>query len=342
MEKLFDYFKIFRLPEASTLAGNYEFLYDLIFWFSIFVFISVVGSTIYFLWRYRRSRTNPEKTAYLTGHTPTELGVAVFLFISVMIMFYMGWVDYQKLLDAPSNSLEINVLGKQWRWEFEYTNGRKMVNEVVVPKGKPVKLLMTSSDVLHSFYVPNFRIKQDVIPKAYTTVWFNATQIGENIVYCAEYCGTAHSKMLAIVKVVEPEEYERWQKRWEVERKLGMSVSKVRVAEKSIAQPGIEEELVVSIAERGNKVFVSKGCTACHSVTGQVMVGPSLKGIFGIEVDLKDAKRASRDENYLRESIMDPHVKVVKGFQPLMPTYKGTLSDDEINALVAYIKSLKK
>lgn len=360
LEKLFDKFKVYHLPEASTLAPGFEFVYDLIYWFSIATFAAIAGATIYFMWRYRRSRVHPEKTTYLTGHTPTELGVAIFLFISVMIMFYLGWVNYQKHITTPPNSIEINVVGKQWLWEFEYTNGRKMVNEIIVPKGKPVKLLMTSSDVIHSFFVPNFRIKQDVVPGAYTTVWFNATQVGENIVYCAEYCGTAHSKMLAKVKVLEPKDYERWQVTWELEQKLGIPIGKVEAAEKptevALTQPdtGVTEEKpeekpeekaeepVSSTAERGKKVFAEKGCTACHSTTGAVLVGPPVNGVFGHDVELKDGSKAHVDENYLRESIMNPQAKLVKGFQPLMPTYKGTLTDDEVNALVAYIKSLSK
>lgn len=340
---MIEFFKIFKLPEASTLAHGFEVLYDFIYWFSILTFIIIVGTMVYFMWRYRRSRNDPKKTTYLTGHTPTELSVALILFVFVMVMFYWGWVEYQKHLTVPANAIEINVIGKQWLWEFEYTNGRKMVNKVVVPKGKPVKLIMTSADVLHSFYVPNFRVKQDVVPKAYTKVWFNATQTGEHQVYCAEYCGTAHSKMLAKVHVVEPKEYNRWQVSWELEQKLG--VSKAQAAEKApevaMKKEEPEEKPIVSTTERGKKLFAEKGCTACHSVTGQVLVGPSIKGIFGHEVELKDGSKVTVDENYLRESIMDPQVKLVKGFQPLMPTYRGTLSDEEINALVAYIKSLK-
>lgn len=332
------FLKIFELPQASTVAKDIDTLYNFIFWFSIVIFVVVVGTTCYFVWRYRRSRNDPEKTAYITGHTLLESTTAAILFVAVMVMFYWGWVKYEKLITAPSNSLEINVIGKQWLWEFEYTNGRKMINEIVVPKGKPVKLLMTSADVLHSFYVPNFRIKQDVVPKAYTTVWFNATQTGDHKVFCAEYCGTAHSKMMAVVKVVEAQDYERWQVTWEFEQKLSMSEAQAALPVTDAAS----EVSVASMAERGKKIFGGKGCVACHSVTGQAVIGPAVNGIFGKEEELTDGTKVTVDENYLRESLMDPHVKLVKGYQALMPTYRGTLTDDEVNALVAYIKGLEK
>jgi len=360
MAKIVDFFKIFHLPEASTVAHSFEVLYDFIFWFSVISFVIVIGGMFYFLWKYRRSAVNPEKTTYITGHTPTESGVAIILFLVAMVMFFWGWRDYKVLLTAPADSIEINVVGKQWIWEFEYTNGRKMVNKIVVPRGKPVKMLMTSADVIHSFFVPDFRIKQDIIPKAYTTVWFNAIENGEHVIFCAEYCGTAHSKMLAKVIVVDPKEYERWQITWELEQKLGIQLTDAdtptvikdeKVAMKdTFEKPADEEkeekkevtkEPVVSTADRGKKVFASKGCTACHSATGAVLVGPPINGIFGHMVELKDGSKVKVDENYLRQSIMDPQATIVKGFQPLMPTYRGTLTDDEINALVAYIKSLK-
>ena len=328
------FFKIFELPQASTMAGKVDALYDFIFWVSLMSFLVIILGTAYFVWRYRRLGDNPSATPYITGHTPTEISVAAVLFIIVMAIFYWGWIDYSEMITTKPNSLEINVTGRQWMWEFEYTNGRKMVNELVVPKGQPVKLIMGSADVLHSFYVPNFRLKQDVVPGAYTKLNFTATQGGEHQVYCAEYCGTAHSKMLAKLKVVEPKEYQRWQTTWEVEQSLG--IQPAQAAESSAGQPtGIENP-----AERGKGLFAAKGCTACHSVSGQVLVGPSLKGVFGHEIELTDGSKITADENYLRESLMEPSLKLVKGFQAIMPTYKGTLKDDEINDLVAYIKSL--
>ncbi|MBI2646042.1 MAG: cytochrome c oxidase subunit II [Deltaproteobacteria bacterium] len=292
--------------------------FNFIFWISLISFIGVVVATIYFIVRYHRSRWDPFKTPYITGHSMMEISVSVGLFILVMIIFAWGWIDYKKIINAPSDPLEISVLGKQWMWEFEYANGRKLTNELVVPQGRPVKLIMSSADVLHSFYIPNFRLKQDVVPGTYTTLWFEATQVGEHPVFCAEYCGTAHSKMLATVKVLKPEEYDRWEK--EEKKEEGASVSPV---------------------ELGKNIFTQKGCNVCHTLTTQTLVGPGLLGIFGKEVELADGKKAQRDENYIRESLMQPQAKLVKGFPPVMPTFQGTLTDEEVNAIVAYFKNLK-
>ena len=326
MEKLLEIFG--DLPQASTVAARTDALYDFIFWISLVSFVIIVGGMTYFVWKYHRSRVPPDKTPYLTGYAPLEIGVSVGLLVLVMVIFYWGWIDYKKLVTPPKDSLEVNVIGRQWMWEFEYLNGRKLTGELVVPLQRDVKLVMSSADVLHSFYVPAFRVKQDVVPGTYTEVWFQATQLGEHQVFCAEYCGTAHSKMLAKVKVVDAQEYEHWQRTWEFARQMGIQTAE-----------GAAQE---TLPERGKRLFAEKGCMACHSVDGTAVVGPSLKGVFGHEVELADGTKVMADENYVRESIMDPTLKLVKGFQPLMPTYRGTLQDDEINAIVAYIKSLGK
>ncbi len=304
------------LPQASTIAPHIDSLYNFIFWISLISFVGVVAAMVYFIIRYHRSRWDPFKTPYITGHSAMETSVSVGLFILVMVIFAWGWKDYKKIVSPPQNSLEISVLGHQWFWEFEYANGKKLTNELVVPKGRPVKLIMSSADVIHSFFVPNFRLKQDLVPGTYTTLWFQATQTGEHPVFCAEYCGTGHSKMLAKVKVVEPTEYARWEKEEKKEKGLNP-------------------------AEVGKELFTKKGCNVCHTVTGQALIGPSLLGIFGKNEELADGKKIQVDENYLRESLMQPQAKLVKGFPPVMPTFQGTLTDEEVNAVIAYIKSLK-
>lgn len=326
------------LPQNSTLAGPIDRLYDFVFWISLVSFVAVVVAFFVFIVKYHRVRNHPEKTPYIEGHTPSEIAVCIVLFVLGMVIFYWGWADYAKIL-APtgSNPLEISVTGRQWQWEFEYVNGRKMINELVVPRDAPVKLVMSSSDVLHSFYVPNFRLKNDVIPNYYSALYFTAVRNGENQVFCAEYCGTAHSKMMATIKVVDPEEYRRWQASWELNRSLG--ISEARGEEKQAGEK--KEGQVLSPVERGKQLFAVKGCNACHTVTGQPLVGPSWKGIFGQEALFADGTKQVRDENYLRQSIMEPQAKVVKGFQTVMPTYKGQLTDDEVNAMIAYIKSLQ-
>ena len=333
---------LFTLPQASTLAKNVDQLFNFILTASLISFVAVIAAIVYFLKNYHRRKSDPDTTPYIEGHPVLEAIVMTGLFFLVMFIFAWGWIDYQKMRTAPANSLEINVLGRQWSWEFEYTNGRKMLGEIVVPNNQPIKLLMTASDVLHSFFIPDFRVKQDLVPGTYTMLWFQPTQLGEFQVFCAEYCGTSHSGMLAKIRVVEPEEYEKWQKKWEWEKMLGVSPSETptATAKTDSKNPAPVAASTESPAERGKKLFETKGCTACHTVNGQTLVGPTLKGIFGHEVEFNDGKKTMADENYVRESIMDPNLKVVKGFQPLMPTFKGTLTDDEINALVAYVKSL--
>jgi len=339
--------QIINLPQASTMAGSIDALYDFIFWLSVVSLIAVTVAIIYFMIRYRR-RSDDDKTPYIEGHAPSEMSVAVILFVIVMVIFYWGWIDYKKILTAPADAMEINIIGKQWQWDIEYVNGRKMVNEMVVPRGRPVKLLMGSADVLHSFFIPAFRLKQDIIPGAYTSLWFEATMEGEFHVFCAEYCGTAHSKMLATLKVVSPKEYDRWQTRWELEQRLGITptddapVEGAEAAEGAEGAEGVEIEQVptLSMVARGKKVFAKHGCTACHSAEGKQVIGPAINGIFGAERELDDGTKVIADENYLRESMMDPQAKMVKGFQPLMPTSRGTVTDEEINAMIAYIKSL--
>jgi len=336
---------LFSLPQASTLAANTDNLFNFITFISVVSFTGVIGAIVYFICKYHRTKSDPEKTPYIEGHPVAEASIMVVLFILVMVMFAWGWIDYMKLRTAPANSMEVNVTGRQWMWNFEYLNGRKFVNEVTVPKGRNVKFVMTSMDVLHSFFVPDFRIKQDVVPGTYTFVWFNATQTGNFQVYCAEYCGTSHSGMLAKVHVIEAEEYDRWQKKWEWEKQLGIKpVEASEQTSQNISQANTvsANANVETSAERGKKLFTSKGCNACHGITGKVLVGPPLNKVFGSEVELSDGKKLTADENYIRQSLMDPNSQIVKGFQPLMPVFKGTLSDDEINSLIAYIKSLKE
>jgi len=334
------YINIINLPQASTVAKSVDLLYDYIFYFSAAAFIAVIGAIVYFLIRYNRRRSNPELTPYIEGHPILETSVMVLLFVVVMAIFYIGWRDYRVMLKTPPHSMEVNITGRQWLWDIEYPNGRHLTNELVVPKGKPVKLIMTSADVLHSFFIPDFRLKRDIVPGTYVTLWFNATQTGEHQVFCAEYCGTSHSGMLAKVRVMEEEEYARWMNTWEWEKQLGISTAVA--ASPSGSAPGKPGEPVAALspAERGQKLSSEKGCTACHTSTGAKLVGPSFKGIFGHEVELENGQKVLADENYLRESIVEPNAKMVKGYQPLMPTFKGTLTDDEITSLIAYIKSL--
>jgi cytochrome c oxidase subunit 2 len=218
----------------------------------------------------------------------------------------------------PQDSLEITVIGRQWLWQFKYNSGRTTLNELYVPEGRPVKLVMRSEDVLHSFYVPAFRVKQDLVGGMYTDLWFTAIKIGTYQIFCAEYCGTGHSAMLGKVIVMNPQEYQKWER-------------------------GEEEKAVASLppAETGKQLYTQRGCNACHSVDGSKLVGPSWKGIYGHEVELQDGTKVIADENYLRESILEPQAQMVKGYTPVMPSFKGVISENEVSDIIAYIKTLK-
>ncbi|MCM2322948.1 MAG: cytochrome c oxidase subunit II, partial [Oligoflexia bacterium] len=243
------------------------------------------------------------------------------------IIFVGGYNVYRSMTHAPAGALEIRVIGKQWLWQFIYDNGKTSVNELYVPVNRPIKLIMTSEDVIHSFFVPDFRIKQDVVPGMYTSIWFEAKLPGKHQIFCAEYCGTSHSGMLGQVVVLGAAQWQAWN----------------RGEEKSMAgeAPEAGEAEPVGLAAQGAKAFAVKGCVTCHSVDGSQKVGPSLKGIFGREVELGDGTTVTVDENYVRESIEKPQAKVVKGFQPVMPTFQGLMTEAELSGLIAYLKSLQ-
>jgi cytochrome c oxidase subunit 2 len=207
--------------------------------------------------------------------------------------------------------MDIYVVGRQWMWKIQHPGGRREINELHVPVGQPVKLTMASQDVIHSFYIPAFRVKQDVVPGVYSRMWFEATRTGEYHLFCAEYCGTEHSAMIGRVVVMEPRDFERW-------------------------LSGVDE---ASPVESGERLFTEFNCVDCHA-TGQRQRGPQLGGLYGTEVALADGSRALFDESYIRESILDPNAKVAAGFSPVMPTYRGQISEEQIIDLIMYIRSL--
>jgi len=221
-------------------------------------------------------------------------------------------VVFYDFAEQPDNALDINVIGKRWMWKLQHPNGVREVNELHVPVNKPVKLTMTSQDVIHSFYIPAFRVKQDVLPGRYSTMWFEATKTGTFPLFCAEYCGTEHSTMGGYVTVMKPEAYQEW---------LGGGPA-------------------ITPAKAGEQLFQQMGCATCHA-EADTSRGPNLEGVFGSEVQLKGGETAMADEEYIRESIVNPTVKVVDGYAPIMPvTFGNQLSEDELNNLVAYIKSI--
>jgi cytochrome c oxidase subunit 2 len=230
------------------------------------------------------------------------------------------------------------VVGKQWMWKVQHPEGKQEINELHIPVGYPVKLLMTSQDVIHSFSVPAFRIKQDVLPGRYTTEWFQATQPGEYHLFCTQYCGTSHSAMVGRIVAMTPMDYQRW---------LGGGTAAAAPAATAVATAvaptggaAAAKALNPAMVAAGEKLFKEFGCISCHKSdhTGQ---GPALEGLFGKTVQLEGGKSAPADETYIRESILQPNAKIVKGYKPIMPTFEGQLEPEELNQLITYIESMK-
>jgi len=304
-------------PANSTIAGEVDALFYFILYASIVMFALVIAVTAYFLIKYRR-KGKIELTSGVDHNLKLEIFWTVIPTILVFIVFYWGFNTFLKMHVAPKDAIEIKTTGQKWFWTFDYPNGSNTVNELVVPVNQPVKLLLSSTDVIHSFFVPEFRVKMDALPNRYTVAWFEATQSGEYNIFCTEYCGKGHSEMLGKVRVLPEILYEKW-----------LSESAVDIPEG------------MSLEEAGAKLYASKACNTCHSLDGNTGVAPSFKGIFGNTERFMDGSNVTVDENYLRKSILNPQAQIVLGFQPVMPTYQNVLSDRQIDALIAYIKSLK-
>ncbi|MEQ1946764.1 MAG: cytochrome c oxidase subunit II [Bryobacteraceae bacterium] len=310
------------LPQqGSDFAKEVDYVYMGIFWLSVVMFIGIVVAMCYFAWRYRYvpGRVTPHQT----HNTTLEILWSVLPLLLCVGLFFWGMKAYMKFIVAPGDAMEVQVTGQKWQWQFEYPDGTRSLNELHVPVNKPVRLVMTSVDVIHDFYVPDMRVKHDVVPGRYTQLWFNPTVLGEHVGTCAEYCGKGHSDMRAKVFVETQADYEKW-----------------------MATGGTEwEDYKTHMQDWGKIQWDRKGCGTCHTVDGSSSKGPSWKGIWGSQVKVKqsDGKVATVtiDENYIRESIMQPGAKVVDGFENIMPTFQGLLRQNEMDGLVAYIKSLQ-
>jgi len=310
------------LPEnASNLATGVDNVLLFVTVLSVFFFLLISAVLIGFAIKYRR-KTEYDETPYITGNELLEVIWTVIPSVLLMIIFAWGYIEYRKMRHPPENAMEVNVIARQWLWQFDYYNGKKTINELYVQQDRPVRMVMRSDDVLHSFFVPAFRVKQDILPGNYTQLWFIPTKAGTFDLFCAEYCGTGHSKMLAKVHVLGPEAYAIWEK--------GIGIDEGTAVASSLPP-----------AEQGGELFNKRGCNACHSIDGSVLVGPSFKGLFGKDEKLTNGKTINVDENYLRESILQPQLNIVEGYQPVMPAFEGILSDEEVTALIEYIKTLK-
>ncbi len=303
----------FWLPDAmSTLAPEVDSLFYFVVWASTIIFIAVIAAMVYFMVRYRR-----KSEAFVPIPEPEnrllEMTWIVLPTILTMIVFTWGFKVFVRLSTPPPDAYQITVRAQQWAWNFEYPNGASSTNELYVPVGTPVKLNMSSTDVIHSFFVPDFRIKQDVLPNRYTSVWFEAIDQGDFQVYCTEYCGTQHSGMLATIHVVTQTEFDTW------------------LDSQNQDLPPVE---------LGERLFAQ--CSVCHSTAGIRIVGPPLNGIFGQERTFDDGSTGTVDDDYLHESIVSPSAKIVATYPNAMPaTFGASLSPKEVDGLIAYIKSME-
>ena len=299
--------------QASTMAPRVDELYYFLLGISVFFATLILILIVTFAVKYRR-RSDDERPRPISGNLGLEILWTLVPLSLTLVMFVWGARLYFITFYPPSDALEINVVAKQWMWKAQHAEGRSEIDELHIPTGRPVKLIMTSQDVIHDFFVPAFRVKNDVLPGRYTTLWFEATKPGAYRLFCSQYCGTQHSGMIGHIIALEPAEFQTW---------LSGGAT------------------VVSMATAGENLFQKLGCVSCHAQndTGR---GPSLVGLLGKTVRLQSGASVTADEDYIRESILNPQAKIVAGYQPIMPTFKGLISEDGIMQIIAYLKSLKR
>jgi cytochrome c oxidase subunit 2 len=296
--------------QASTFAADVDKLYFLILAVTSFFAIAVVIFVAIFAIKYQ-DHSGTQVGAPIHGSIPLELAWSFIPFVISIGIFAYATIVYFELVRPPAETLQIYSTGKRWMWRFQHINGRAEINELHVPKGRPVKITFTSEDVLHDIYIPAFRVKADAIPGRYSEIWFEPSQIGDFHLFCAEYCGTKHSGMIGRVVVMEPADYQAW-------------------LSGSDGQP---------LGVRGQQLFQQLSCVTCHLNDGTGR-GPSLAGVYGSKVELANGTGVVADEGYIRESILTPQMKLVSGFQPVMPTFQGLVNEEGVMSLIEYIKSL--
>jgi len=298
--------------QASVYAGEWDRLFAVLTVASALVvalvFIAIVGFSI----RYRRGSRAPR--GFLPEIITNELELGWTAATAIAFLFLFWWAAVQQLQNVvpPANAIELHVVAKQWMWKVQQPNGVREINELHAPVGRPVRLIMTSQDVIHSMFLPALRLKQDVLPGRYTYLWFTADKPGVYHLFCSELCGTEHSRMTGRLVLMTPADYARW----------------------NAAQPGVED-----LAAEGEKLFRSLGCSGCHAPASSVHA-PDLNGVYGRQVQLADGRTVTADEAYLRDSILLPRKDVVAGFQPIMPSFRGVVGDGDMVKLMAYLKSL--
>ena len=305
----------FWLPDSAAADPVMDRVFSVVLVICSAIFLLVVGVMVLFVVRYRfRPGRLPEPSPSHNAWLETMWTTIPVLIVAVI--FYQGFTAYLAMQTAPPNCYDLRVSARQWAWQFIYPNGHVDEN-LHVPAGEPVRLIMTSQDVIHGLWIPALRVKQDVVPGRYSTLWFQADNPGSYNLLCTQYCGDDHSQMLASLVVHPRKDYDAWLK------------------------DAANYLKTLPPAEAGKLLYQRRGCSQCHSIDGTAGTGPSFKGIYGKPAHLTDGRDVLVDDNYVRESILDPQAKIVAGFQPVMSTYKGILADDDITALIEFIKSLK-
>ncbi len=305
-------------PKASTISGDVDGLFYFIYGITVFFFLLVMVLMLLFVFKYRYRKGHEEPDPAPAHSTALELTWTVIPTVLVLMVFYFGFRGYLHMAVAPPNAYEINVEGKMWSWSFTYPNGY-VDTELHIPINTPIRVVLQSRDVIHSLYIPQFRIKKDAVPGRYNRMWFEATQVSppEGFdVYCAEYCGTGHSTMRTKV-IVHPskEDFAAW------------------------LEKASNWENRMTPLQRGQEIY-QKNCTQCHSIDGTRLIGPSLKNVFGEPQTLNGGSTVVADENYIHESLYEPAAKVVAGFTPQMPSYKGQLKENDVAAVIQFLKSI--
>lgn len=305
-------------PQASTVSDEVDGLFYFIFWITVFFFVLILTLMIWFVikYRYREGRETPERAP--AHSTALELTWTVIPTVLVLMIFYYGFRGFLKMSIAPPNAYEIQVTASMWNWSFTYPNGH-VNNELHIPVDIPVRLVLNSTDVIHSLYVPAFRVKRDAVPGRYNRFWFKATQLSppEGFdIYCAEYCGRGHSKMLSKVVVHDGEDFKKW-----------------------LADAADPYKRMTDL-QAGEMFVKTLGCLQCHSLDGSKGYGPTFKDLFGRQEPMSDGSSIQVDENYVRESLYDPGAKIVQRFGLQMSSYRGRLKDRDVNAIILYLKSI--
>lgn len=324
--------RLLWLPEqASTFATRVDTLHYVVILITFIASFGVGAVAVYFFFRFR------EKKAMASTPVVEPSGKFEAVVISIPLLIFLAWAfvgyrDFVWLQTAPPNTMDVYVVGKKWMWHFAHPDGPNENAVLHVPANRPVRLLMTSRDVIHSFFVPEFRVKQDVVPGRYSETWFEAKKPGRYNIFCTEYCGTWHSQMIGEVVVLEPSAYDAWLDRQRVGLEDRQDAS---------SSEGSSTEFRGDLLSYGHRVAAAQGCFKCHTIDGTQHIGPTWVDLYKRKTELANGETLVADEGYLTESMMDPYRKMVKGYAEVMPSYRGKLSAPETAALVEYIKSLR-